>query len=294
MLLKKILKIIFLTVPILTISFIILTFMMTGCFTFTMKTKAIYKHFETHEQDVKVDFYDFEGKKIRYMTTGNVKGPSVVFIHGAPGSMTNFINFFSGSLASQAYLIGLDRLGYGKSHYGESEPSIAKQAELIVKLLDILNLDSVILAGHSFGGPIICRIAMDYPEKVKSLILIAPAIDPKHEKIFKISYLIDKSRPIRWLIPTSFVVANDEKLRHVTELEKMLPLWSKVKTPTTLIHGKADGIVPFENALFGQKVLTKAALEMVTKDKLGHLIPFKNPELVEEIILKHLKSEYGR
>ena len=264
--------------------------MVTGCFSFTMKTPAIYKHFNSRNQAVKVNFYNFEGKRIRYMTTGNSQKTSVVFVHGAPGSMTNFIDLFSGTLTSHAHLIGLDRLGYGQSHYGESQTSIFKQAQSIVKLLDTLNLDSAILVGHSFGGPIVCRVAMDYPERVKSLVLIAPAIDPNHEKIFKISYLVDKQNPIRWLTPTSLIVANDEKLQHVAELKKMLPLWSKIESPTTLIHGKADGLVPFENALFGKQVLTNATLEMVVKDDLGHLIPFKNPALVEEIILKHIEK----
>lgn len=290
---RKTLKITLSTFSILTISFFMLAFMVTGCFSFTMKTPAIYKHFDSREQAVKVDFYNFEGKKIRYMTTGDNQKPSVLFVHGAPGSMTNFIDLFSGNLAKHTHLIGLDRLGYGQSHYGESETSISKHAQSIIKLLDTLNLDSVILVGHSFGGPIVCRVAMDFPARVKKLVLIAAAIDPEHEKIFKISYLVSKSNLVRWLTPNSLVVANDEKLQHIAELKAMLPLWSKIKTPTTLIHGKADGLVPFENALFGEKVLTNAALEMVVKDSLGHLIPFKNPELVEEIILKQLKMEDG-
>ncbi len=263
---------------------------MTSCFSFTMKNKEIYKHFKKKKMGVKIKYYDFEGKKVRYMETGTKNKPTVIFVHGAPGSMTGFIDFLSDSnLSASAHLVAIDRPGYGKSGFGKSEVTIKKQAEAMVKVLDDLSIDdSAIFVGHSYGGPIISRIAMDYPQKVKSLILAAPAIDPEHEKIFKISYWIVKGSPLRWIIPRGFKVANDEKLNHIDELNKMLPLWEKITVPVTLIHGKKDGLVPFQNATFGQKVLVNSPLRMVTKDDMGHLIPWQNPTLIYDAIHNYL------
>ncbi|UZR93862.1 alpha/beta fold hydrolase [Chondrinema litorale] len=234
-------------------------------------------------------------RSIYYMCIGDTTKPLVFFVHGAPGSYDNFMGFLKDStLLQHARMLSVDRPGYGNSGKKESETSIEKQAKMLLEILKANDKGrGVVLVGHSYGGPIIARMAMEVadnePDLIDALVLAAPAIDPEHEKIFFVSRKVPWAI-VKWITPRFLKRANDEKMTHVEELKKMLPLWEKITIPVTYIHGEKDGLVPFENTAFAKRVLVNAPVDYVTKEKMGHLIPWKNPELMKDAILKHLSQ----
>lgn len=63
--------------------------------------------------------------------------PVVIFVHGAPSSLSFFNAFFKDTtLLNRARLVAVDRPGYGYSDYGRVETSIIRQAELLQPLID--------------------------------------------------------------------------------------------------------------------------------------------------------------
>jgi pimeloyl-ACP methyl ester carboxylesterase len=121
---------------------------------------------------------------IHYAEIGPNSSPLVVFVHGSPGSWTAFIDFFKDStLYKHAHLVSVDRLGFGKSGLGKVEASMQKQAQAIADVIKVAAPNSrAILVGHSLGGPVIARVAMDYSQQVRGLIIVAGSIDPDLEK----------------------------------------------------------------------------------------------------------------
>ncbi len=86
--------------------------------------------------------------------------------------------------SERARLVSVDRLGFGRSTPGKVETSLRKQAESLVPLLrSLAGPGKPILVGHSYGGPVIAKIAMDHPELVGGLVMVAPSIDPGLEKL---------------------------------------------------------------------------------------------------------------
>ena len=255
---------------------------------------------ETNEEEVKKEFaglpfqpefytHTTSEREVYYMAIGDTAKPLVFFVHGAPGSYDNFKGFLKdSSLMTNARLISIDRPGYGKSGKKESEPSIEKQSQMLLEIMKANDTGKgVVLVGHSYGGPIIARMAMESPNNIDALVMAAPAIDPENEKIFFVSRKFFWAF-FKWITPRPLKIANDEKMAHVEELKKMMPLWDQITMPVTFIHGEKDGLVPFENVAFGKKMLTKAPVDYVTRKKMGHLIPWKNPELMYDAIYKHL------
>lgn len=111
--------------------------------------------------------------RIGYMDEG--KGSqTIVFVHGlgsyAPAWKKNFE-----ALKFQYRCIAIDLPGYGHSSKGDYSGHMVFYAEVIQQMLEALDIDQVILAGHSMGGQIAITTALLYPEKVSHLILIAPA-----------------------------------------------------------------------------------------------------------------------
>ena len=53
---------------------------------------------------------------------------------------------------------------------------------LVHQVVQQFEHERIMLIGHSLGGPVIARMAMDYPDAYQGLIFVAASIDPEMEK----------------------------------------------------------------------------------------------------------------
>jgi pimeloyl-ACP methyl ester carboxylesterase len=274
--------------------FILLFQLTSGCFSFRMSQKEVNKYFSQSPVKPTISKYKVEGRTINYASIGSDTLPTVIFLHGAPGSWSAFVSFFAkSSLYDKAKLISVDRPGYGYSDFGNSEPSLDRQAELLKKILEDNSSTATILVGHSLGGPMIAKLAIKYPDLVDALIMVAPSIDPKLEPD-EFWFRMPLHTPfLRWVLPTSIRVTNDEIYFLKDELEAMLPYWSEIKIPVTVIQGKLDELVPAGNADFAKKMLTNSPeVDIIMVEDKGHFVLWEDPQLIEQAILKHLKYHH--
>ena len=237
-----------------------------------------------------IQYVNFENKSLRYISNRSIDNnlKTLLFIHGAPGSSSNYFRFLKDpELGKKTNLISVDRLGYGYSDHGNSEPSIETQADSIYAILKKHELNEVILIGWSYGVPIAGKMAFKFSE-IKHSFLIAGAIAPKHERYFLIAKLIDW-KLTKWLVQKPFLVANDEKLAHVSELTKMENDWSKITSPITYIHGTKDLVVPFENMNFIKRKVSKKLLKTITLDGANHFILKRHYDLVKKELVTILE-----
>jgi pimeloyl-ACP methyl ester carboxylesterase len=269
----------------LLLGFLLVVVGFHSCFTFRMNEKKVLK--KLSQAGFKPEFGRKNG--LNYVEVGNKEAQMVVFVHGAPGSLADFVSLMSDSVLQREFrMLALDRPGYGRSDPGKSMVSVSEQSESISAIFSLnTHASQPILVGHSYGATIAARMAMDFPELIGALVLAAGGYDPKHERKFWINPVIDHWS-VKWMVPWAFRVSNDEKLAHPAELEAMNLQWHKIKIPVTLIHGKPDWIVPFANSVFAQKMLVNSPqLDTVFLDNLSHLIPWQAPHLIKEAILKY-------
>lgn len=108
--------------------------------------------------------------------TESGSGRPVVCIHGLTSNLRVFSYAMEPLLAPRFRVLCIDRPGSGYSHRDSAaEADFAEQARMIVALLDQLGIEEPILVGHSLGGAICLRMALDYPERIGGLALLAPA-----------------------------------------------------------------------------------------------------------------------
>jgi pimeloyl-ACP methyl ester carboxylesterase len=227
------------------------------------------------------------GRHLRYAWSGDPRKRPILFVHGSPGSWEGWAQFLmEPKLQSSFQLIAVDRPGYGGSDEGRTEPSLQLEADLIVKALEINQSGKkAILVGHSFGGPVIAKIAMSYPDQVAGLVFVAASVDPNLEKT---SWVQRPATwwPIRDLIPMKLRVCNEEILALKSELIKMLPGWSGISEKAVLIQGEDDPLVPPANLDFLIAHLMKKDIVQVARiPGLNHFVPWKRPELITSGIL---------
>lgn len=118
------------------------------------------------------------GITMHYHEAGSGERGAVLFIHGSGPGASGWSNFKGNYpvLAEQGYrTIVADTMGYGYSTKPEDGAfSLSDVAAQYKSLLDAVGVDRVTVVGNSQGGAIAIAMALDYPELVEKLVLMAP------------------------------------------------------------------------------------------------------------------------
>ncbi|MCH8904423.1 MAG: alpha/beta hydrolase [Bacteroidetes bacterium] len=256
--------------------------------------KKIASKFERKNLEIQIQTKRFNDLKIRFAELNVTADDSnvVIFIHGAPGNLLTFSEIMMNhELNSVARLIAVDRLGYGSSEYGVPFTSIKMQAEAIETIIDKqTGWSKIILVGHSYGGPIAAKIAIDNPEQIAHIMLLAPAIAPEHEKIMWYSRLA-RNPPVKWFLSKAWKVATEEKFSHQHELEILEPDWVKLVVPVTYVHSKKDKLVSYQNMEYARMHFINTDTEFISLEKGNHQLSKNEEELIIKKILEVLQNE---
>lgn len=244
----------------LILSLIVACFIFDHYVQFRRSDDELRQFFTENHIPGKIGYYITHSRKLRYVSIGSDTLPTLFFIHGSPASMSLYRGRFLDTTILHTFkVLAVDRPGYGYSGFGQPEPSIQKQSEMLRPVLDSLYeaKHPIIVVGGSYGAPIACRLAMDHPDLVDGLILTGPAIGPGREKVFWFAPIIEHPA-LRWFIPRMFKSANTEKLHHKEELEKMLPDWKNIRVPVMYLQGAKDKLIDTSNASFARQHLMNA------------------------------------
>ncbi|HZG08871.1 MAG TPA: alpha/beta hydrolase [Allosphingosinicella sp.] len=114
-----------------------------------------------------------EGHRLHIAQAGD--GPPILLIHGLAGQMRNFHRDMVDDLVRDYRVIRVDRPGSGYSPRGaDASARLPAQAEAMAALIRTLGLKTPLVVGHSLGGALALTLALDHPELVGGLALIAP------------------------------------------------------------------------------------------------------------------------
>jgi pimeloyl-ACP methyl ester carboxylesterase len=145
-------------------------------------------------------FMEIEGDRIHYVDTGGT-GLAIVMIHGLGGNLLHFGYALAGLLATEFRLIVVDRPGSGYStRAAGADATLASQASVIAKLIGALGLTRPLLVGHSLGGAISLALALDHPDCVGGLALIAPLTHARGEVPAVFRGLVIRTNLVRNLV----------------------------------------------------------------------------------------------
>lgn len=281
-------------VVVLFILFIIACFIFDHYVQFRKTDEELRAVFTENNIPATIGYYSSGGRHIRYISAGHDSLPTLLFLHGSPGSMSYYSRRFADTALNKKFrMLAVDRPGYGYSGLGHPEPSIKKQSEMIRPMLDSIHKarHPIIIIGSSYGAPIACRLAMDHPHLVDGLVLTGPSLGPGLEKYFWFTYIIE-SPLIRWFIPRIFRSSNTEKVHHKKELETMLPYWKEIKVPVAYLQGVDDNIIDTSNASFARQQLVNVPyLDIKFIDGREHrLAQFEWPQFRNSIMAVYEKA----
>ena len=258
--------------------------------------------------------------KLNYWEEGD--GTDTLFlIHGHTGNVEEW--YFQVFYFEKDYkVIAIDLRGHGKSQIDEKEMNFNDLAEDLNIFLEKKGISKIILIGHSMGGMIAQLFTLNYPEKVKKLVLISttPGSPPRKIPESYLEYMratevpkliemtsklasipIDKISPERrdfykklqqWsLIRRAKAISNDTYIKYLLASSNfdVRSLLNKITVPTLIISGDKDKLVQIKNSkLLNEKIPNS---KLVTLTECGHAPQREYFKKFNEILSKFLKGE---
>lgn len=267
---------------------------------------------------VRADTMTIDGVMVPYLQRSGA-GTPVVLVHGFGGNKETWL-MCTPSLSRGRPLLIPDMPGYGDaSPIGRDRATARAQAEAVVRLLDHAGVDRAHLVGNSMGGGISLRVATDYPDRVRSLSLIA-SVGPVVEKS-QVAEALDRGENL--LIPTSAddtaeflsLVAERlppvpralrryvavQRIRTAGRLHEMFAGWKNsapadgipdsfghIAAPTLVMHGQQDRVIhPSTGRALANQIPRSRLIEL---DGIGHVPQIEAPKSVGRAIEAFLRS----
>ena len=262
-----------------------------SCLSFRSTASETRTFFESRNVTYSEATLPIGDREIHYVRTGKADAPTLVFIHGSPGSWDAWKTYLSDSTLLQSFrLIAPDRPGFGYSDYRKSM-DLGAQAILLNTLLQQLdNGKPVTLIGHSYGGPLIVKMSLEAPQAYDNLMILSGSLDPEAEKPEKWRKLFMRF-PLKYLVPGSFRPSNDELWMLKEDLHFMRPKLGLLTQNVLIVHGTKDRLVPYENVPFMKAAFTGTQnLQIIPLEDERHFIVWDSEDLIKSSLLNWLKT----
>lgn len=256
---------------------------------------------EEKYSDHSTRYIEIGGTSLRVRDTGPKHAPALILLHGFGSSLETWTPWAE-SLSASYRVVRLDMPGCGLSEPDRTaDYDDARSVTLIRELMDQLGIKHAVLIGNSMGGRIAWRFAAAFPERISKLVLISPDgfASPgfQYGKPPRVSALLQL---MKYFLPRALLRENlaaayadpaqlsdsivdryydlllapgnrgamIERLRQ-SVLVDPTPFLRQISTPSLLLWGKKDRLIPYANAADYMAALPKAAL--VSFADLGHV-----------------------
>ncbi|MFN3854495.1 MAG: alpha/beta fold hydrolase [Phreatobacter sp.] len=212
-------------------------------------------------------------------------GPPVLFLHGASGNARVWEPALGERLDRLGRALIVDRPGHGFSERqaGREAARLAHQASAMADLLDALGEERAVVVAHSWAGALACRMALDHPDRVAGLVLIAPATHPWPGGVhwyYRLAATPVLGPLFAWTVvlpageawmarsidgvfapqtvgrdyaraaaiplvlrPRQFIANAEDCVRLLEEVTAQAPRYPAIRCPVTVISGTSDGVV---------------------------------------------------
>ena len=240
---------------------------------------------------------------VTYVDRG--KGDVILSIHGICGGFDQGLDT-AFHLTSNYRVIAPSRFGFAGSDLPET-PGVKEQARVFAELLDKLDVDNVYILAASTGSTVAIRFALDYPDRVKGLIMYSPTA-PSADKPRHYAKYIGLPRFIlsdygMWLLSLFFKpllsiertavyimlpfserrsgiindaeVTNPDMARNYDEY----PI-EELRTPTLIFQARNDKLSKYK--LIERSVRRFPDCKFVVFDKGGHMLSVCGEEIAKE------------
>ncbi|MEP2771586.1 MAG: alpha/beta hydrolase [Fulvivirga sp.] len=234
--------------------------------------------------EVEGNFVKANGIDIHYKKFG--QGDTVLFLHGNSQSLNSFEKQIP-EISKNYFVIAMDSRGQGKSSKDERKISYKLMSQDVIAFLDKTGIKRAHIIGWSDGGIIGLQVAMNQPERVKTLSIMGANLwndntslknwvnQALNEELKTLSMTNSKNDQFR--IEMIELMLNEPNI----EPENL----KQITCPVLVISGTDDAIKIKHTELIASKIINS---ELVIFDGGTHNEPIKNPKRFNDTVLTFL------
>lgn len=240
------------------------------------------------------------------------RGRPVLFLHGWMGSWRYWFPTIE-KVARYFRTYSFDFWGFGHSSGNGMQESIQNYSDQVVRFLDELGIYHVSLVGHSMGGMVALKTAIDHPERISRITTVGAPIHGKSIswmlKLTSNHFLAETFAHSPWLRrflfnfflgsthdPAAHEIVDDslkssaDTLHYAvrsmlgTDLRPELP---NLRVPSLIVHGARDDIVTPDQANLFQNI---AQAQIVLMSNSRHFPFLDNADEFNDLLLQFLKQ----
>jgi len=225
--------------------------------------------------------------------------PTLLFIHGAGGSHELWeyqLGFFD-------HAIAVDLPGHD---VGAGRNTIDEYVEEVKRFCDENSLRNIVMIGHSMGGGIAQKFAIDYQEYLKAIVLVCTGAKLRvAPQIFAAAK--NHAQAIELIIELAFSnkAPSETRKRAAKEMMKIRPeviyddfeacdkfdvmsRLKEIKLPTLIICGLEDRVTPVKYSEYLKNNIPNSRLEIIAN--AGHMVMLEKPEELNERLETFIKE----
>jgi pimeloyl-ACP methyl ester carboxylesterase len=243
------------------------------------------------------------GLELAYERRG--QGTSLILIHGYPLDHSIWQPLVP-LLENRFDLIMPDLRGFGQSLVGGSSTHLSDMAGDLITLMDHLQIQKALVAGHSMGGYVSLALARQHVSRLLGLGLIATQAnaDPPEKRIARnqladrvemngVGEVADSMPALLTKVPhvqeslKDLILLQSSRgvagaLRAMAERPDSMDELSTLEVPVVIIHGLADGIMPVDRAREMRSAVKNGSL--IEIEGVGHMPMIEAPQAVAEAL----------
>lgn len=255
--------------------------------------------------------------KLQYVERGDPMGVPVLFLHGITDSWYSFEPVLP-HLPASIHAFALSQRGHGDSERPAAGYRPLDFAADVVAFMDALELKQAVIAGHSMGSYIAQCFALNYPERIMGLVLIASffsfrgkqCVIELRDAVSNLTDPIDHGFALEFQQSTLAKEVPQTFLETVVEESRKVParVWKaaleglleadhsaelyKIKSPTLIVWGDQDAYCPRSDQEAIQSAITGSPLLVYTG--AGHAIHWEYPERFAADVAAFIRSLANR
>lgn len=224
-----------------------------------------------------------------------------VLVHGFGDSAETWSLVLPG-LRNEGRVLAPDLAGFGRTPTPQEGMSFSVLTDYLDRFLDAVGVRKAVLVGNSLGGAVVIRYAADHPDRVSHLFLLdsaglhagatIAATQPETREAARetVKAVAGKNLDVPRFVLDDIVRRAKDPARQEyrdsdepTDVSEYLP---RIKSPTTIVWGERDGLIPTEHGARMRDAIDDS--ELIVLPDVGHVPQLQASKRLLEIIRERL------